>query len=75
MKKIKELNVSVAYEVTLYDIEVSDEVYVALENNDNISTQDCFSSESQEATALDWLSTHIREEDGLEWNYSIDNLE
>ena len=29
----------------------------------------------QKATALDWLSTHVREEDGLEWNYSINNLE
>ena len=75
MKKIKELNLSVTYEVTLCDIEVSDEVYEALENNDEISTQDCFSSESEEATALDWLSTHVREEDGLEWNYSINNLE
>ena len=53
MKKIKELNVSVTYEVTLCDVEVSDEVYRALENNDEISTQDCFSSESEEATALD----------------------
>ena len=43
MKKIKELNVSVTYEVTLCDIEVSDEVYEALENNDEINTQDCFS--------------------------------
>lgn len=30
MKKIKELNVSVTYEVTLLDVEVSDEVYKAL---------------------------------------------
>lgn len=75
MKKIKELNVSVTYEVTLCNIEVSDEVYEALKSNDDISTQDCFSSESQEATALDWLSTHIREKDGLEWDYSINNLE
>ena len=75
MKKIKELNVSVTYEVTLCDIEVSDKVYEALENNDEISTQDCFSSESEEATALDWLSTHVREENGSEWNYSINNLE
>ncbi|OUP37238.1 hypothetical protein [Bacteroides sp. An19] len=75
MKKIKELNVSVTYEVTLCDIEVPDEVYEALENIDEISTQDCFSSESKETTALDWLSTHVREKDGLEWNYSINNLE
>ena len=53
MKKIKELNVSVTYEVTLCDIEVSDEIYEALENNDKISTQDCFSSESEEETAFD----------------------
>ena len=75
MKKIKELNVSVTYEVTLCDIEVPDDVYEALENNDEISTQDCFNSESKEATALDWLSTHVREEDGSEWNYSINDLE
>lgn len=75
MKKIKELNVSVTYEVALCNIEVSDEVYEALENNDEIDTQDCFSSENEEAIALDWLSTHVREEDGLEWNYSINNLE
>ena len=75
MKKIQELNVSVTYEVTLCDIVVSDKVYEALKNNDKISTQDCFSSKSEKATALNWLSTNIREKDGLEWNYSIDNLE
>lgn len=75
MKKIKELNVSVTYEVTLCDIEVPDDVYDALMSTDTFDTESCYREGSNEPIALEWLADNIDERDGMSWEYEVTNLE
>lgn len=75
MKKIKELYVSVNYEVSLRNIEVSDEVYEALKNNDFFNFQDWFASGTEKETAMDWLTKYVKEENSLDRDYFIEHLE
>lgn len=70
MKTIKNLSVTVTYNVQYHNVEVSDEVFEQLENNSEINSDDIEFSE-----AIDWLSDNINESDGLEFSYDISDIE
>ena len=71
MKKIKNLTVTVTYTVGLNDVEVPDNVYDALSEHDEIDTS-TVTPDNDYYEALQWLSNHIQERDGMEWNYEVD---
>ena len=70
MKTIKNLSVTVTYNVQYHNVEVSDEVFEQLENNSEINSDDIECSE-----AIDWLSDNINESDGLDFSYDISDIE
>lgn len=70
MKTIKELNVSVTYNVSLLGVEVPDDVYEQLLNNEEFSNDWIKNSE-----ATDWLMDNINESDGLDFLYVVDEFE
>ena len=73
MKTIKDLTVRVKYTVGLGDVEVSDEVYEALQNLADRGEMNCdFVYDKQVGTAFEWLSDHIHEDDAIDWNYEVD---
>lgn len=73
MKTIKDLTVRVKYTVGLGDVEVSDEVYEALQNLADRGEMNCdFVDDKQVETAFEWLSDHIHEDDAIDWNYEVD---
>lgn len=74
MKIIKDLTVTITYQVGLGNIKTPDIVYKQLiEASDNdIEINPC-STEYLEAA--DWLSNNIREKDCMFWEAKIDNIE
>lgn len=74
MNKIKDLTVKVTYTVGLSDVEVSDEVYEALQYLADRGETSCdiVDADEQVETAFEWLSNHIHEDDALDWNYEVD---
>ena len=71
MKTIKNLIVTVKYTVGYGNIEVSDEAYEQLMNNQEI---DNINDENQ-STAMEWLGENMKEEDAMDWSYEIDDIE
>ena len=54
-------------------MEVSDEVYEALQNLADRGEMNCdFVDDKQVGTAFEWLSDHIHEDDAIDWNYEVD---
>lgn len=70
MKTIKSLTVKVTYHVQLSDIKVPENIYNELNENEEIS-----SSDIKPLDAMDWLSSHIKEDEAMEWTYEIDDIE
>ena len=74
MKTIKNLTVTVTYQVGLGNVEVPDKVYDELvdsfESGANINPCSVYFLE-----AADWLSNNIREKDCSFWEVEIDNIE
>ena len=70
MKTIKNLSVTVTYNVQYHNVEVTDEVFEQLVNNSEINSDDIECSE-----AIDWLSDNINEFESLEFSYDISDIE
>jgi hypothetical protein len=72
MKTIKALTVTVTYRAELEDIQVSDEIYNQLYAMHGLWRQSRLDSDCTKAG--EWLSEHINESDGCDWEFEIDNL-
>ncbi len=74
MKTIKDLTVKVTYTVGLSDVQVSDEVYEALDHLADLGETNCDHVDDDEyiGTAFEWLINHIHESDACDWNYEVD---
>ena len=75
--KVKELYVKVTYYVGLSDVEVSDEVYEALQHMADRGEISCglVTLDKQIDTALEWLGDNIQESDACNWEYEITEME
>ncbi|RRD01971.1 hypothetical protein [Prevotella sp. OH937_COT-195] len=75
--KIKDLQVKVIYRVGLSDVEVSDELYEALQYlaDHGMTRGDLVSADEQITTAIEWLEDNICETDAYEWKYEIEDME
>lgn len=75
--KIKDLYVKVTYHVGLSDVEVSDEVYAALQHfaDRGAVCNDFSGSDEQIDTAFEWLGDNIQEADACDWEYEIIDME
>ena len=71
MKTIKNLRVTVTYTVGLGNVEVPDNVFEQLENNQEIDNI----NDDKQSDAMEWLGQHIKEEDAMDWRYEIDDIE
>lgn len=71
MKTIKDITVTVKYTVGYGNVEVPDEVYEQLMNNQEIDNID---DETQSA-AMEWLGENMKEEDAMDWSYEIYDIE
>lgn len=71
MKTIKNLTVTVTYTVGLGNVEVPDNVFEQLENNQEIDNI----NDDNQSDAMEWLGQHIKEEDAMDWSYDIDDIE
>lgn len=71
---IKDLTVKVTYTVGLSDVEVSEDVYKALDAlaDRGETNRDLVDEDEQIGRAFEWLSDHIHESDALDWNYEVD---
>lgn len=74
MKKIKDLTVTVTYTVGLYDVEVTEKVYEALNALADRGRVNCdfMDLDEQVCNGFEWLSDHIHESDACDWNYEVD---
>lgn len=75
--KIKNLYVKVIYHVGLSDVEVSDELYEALQHlADCGTTSDTFLGlDEQVNTATEWLGDNICEDDACDLEYEITDMD
>jgi len=74
MKTIKNITVRVTYEVSLSNVEVSEEVFNYINNVYDFSGQiDDLNPAHSRAT--DWIADNIREFDACEWTTEIRNLD
>lgn len=73
MKNIKDLQVTVTYEVGIRDIEIPNAVLGQLKAMNESDTTVGF-GEMTNSDALDWLMANIIEKDSCEIEYSIDEL-
>ena len=71
MKKIKELNVEVTFNVGLCDLEVSDKVYDQLVNAGNRGLS-ISGDTSKYSDALDFLADEVSLSDALECKYEVE---
>lgn len=75
MKKIKELNVKVTYEVGLGNLKMPLEVYnQIMEADENGDEIDGMSSAGKYLEASEWLGSNIRERDCMEWKAEVINI-
>ena len=76
MKTIQNIDVRVTYSVRLSNVEVSDDVYDALINNDG-NEFDCndYNLTEEELKVEEWLIDHIHEQDAYEWSHIIEEIE
>ncbi|MGF0098558.1 hypothetical protein ACQRD6_09485 [Prevotella sp. SGI.027] len=74
MTKIKDLTVTVTYTVGLHDVEVTENVYEALNALADRGRVNCDFMDlgEQVCTGFEWLSDHIHESDTYDWNYEVD---
>ena len=75
--KVKNLDVKVTYHVGLSDIEVSEELYEALQHIADCGEISCglVTSDKQSHTAMEWLGDNICEADACNWEYEITDME
>ncbi len=75
--KIKELNVKVTYYVGLRDVEVSDDLYKALQHMAECGEVSCglATMDKRIDTAMEWLGDNIQEDDACNWEYEITDME
>lgn len=73
MKTINELTVKVTYNVTLSDVEVSDEVYDALMeiSEEGGKAPDRNDPDNDLTIGSDWLADNINEDDAHDWSHEI----
>lgn len=76
MKIIQNIDVTVTYSVELSNVEVQDDIYDALVNNEGYEF-DCNdpSLSEVEQKALDWICDHIHESDAYDWQNTINNID
>lgn len=74
MKKIENLTVTCKYSVSMSGIEVPDDVYDALMENYELNPDDCRNTKEMNK-AIDWLASHVHENDAFDWGYDIDDVE
>ena len=70
MKLIKELNIVVKYTTGAYNIEVPDDVYDQLMEDDEF---DC--NNPKHSDVIDWFSHNFCEDDATDWSYEIIDME
>lgn len=75
--KIKELKVKFTYYLGLRDVEVSDELYEALQHMAEYGSIDCglVTLDKQIDAAMEWLGNNIPEDDACNWEYEITDME
>lgn len=75
--KVKELCVKVTYHVSLSNVEVSDEIYEAMQHMAECGEINCgiVTLDKQIDTAIEWLGDNIQEADACNWEYEITNME
>ncbi len=75
--KVKDLYVKVTYYVGLSDVEVSEELYEALQHMAECGEINCnlVTLDKQIDTAIEWLGDNIQETDAHNWEYEITNME
>lgn len=75
--KVKELYVKVTYHVGLSDVEVSNELYEALQQlaDRGKVRGDFVHSDGLLDTAIEWLEDNIEESDACDWEYEIEDME
>ncbi|WP_051617622.1 hypothetical protein [Prevotella sp. HUN102] len=75
--KIEDLYVKVTYHVGLSDVEVSNQLYEALQHlaDHGKVRGDLVHSDKQLDTAIEWLEDNIEESDACDWEYEIENIE
>lgn len=75
--KVKDLYVKVTYHVGLSDVEVSDELYEALQHFADHGEVSCNYAGSDELIdiAMEWLGDNIQEADACNCDYEITDME
>lgn len=75
--KVKNLDVKVTYRVGLSDVEVSDELYEALQHLGDYGEISCdlIDADEQIEMAFEWLEDNIRETDAYDMEYEITDME
>jgi len=73
MKKIKDIRVTVKYRVGIGGLEVPDEVHQQLQKIEKEGIE--VGPDDMEYTdAVEWLTSHIKEKDCMDWQCEIDEL-
>lgn len=74
MKKDKGLKRKGNLFVSLYDVEVTEKVYEALNALADRGRVNCdfMDLDEQVCNGFEWLSDHIHESDACDWNYEVD---
>lgn len=75
MRKIENIQVKVTYLVGLCDVDVPDDVYEALSNSESeILSPDNLNMTFEQAYAMEWLASEIREKDACERQFVIERI-
>lgn len=73
MKKLKNIQLTVTYTVSLGNVEVSEEVFkqlnTAFELGDEIDADNPIYSKAE-----DWINSNVKESDCMDWRVEIDDL-
>lgn len=76
MKKIENIQVKVTYLVGLCDVDVPDDVYEALSNSESeILSPDNLSMTFEQAYAMEWLASNVKEDDACEFRFEIECID
>jgi len=76
MKKINEITVKVTYEVTLSDLEVTNNIFNELEKiYERGGDVNGSKLEFNSPEVLEFLNENFKEDDACDWSYTIDELD
>lgn len=76
MKKIENIQVKVTYLVGLCDVDVPDDVYEALSNSESeILSPDNLNMTFEQAYAMEWLASNVKEDDACEFKFEIESID